>query len=228
MSVRNATDPIHQPLLDDYRQRRGLPLDGSEGPSDAELKYGGVLFEATRLKNVSLNVVLLDGVTNTIDRDIGRANEVFADANLVFNVASRMPIPASDSRAILGTNGRLDCNPTQPGGLTTPSAEEERLVATRFLAHRINVYYVPGLVGRNDAGYTLTGMRSDPVIVMNQSFNAGATVIGTLEHELGHALGLPHRGDAYQLMHDGLRAGSAIIQSEIEIVRGSRYAVNAP
>ena len=70
MSDRYGSDPIHQPLLDDYRRRRGLPLDGSVGPSDAELKYGGLLFNATRLKNVSLNVVLLDSVSNTIDRDV--------------------------------------------------------------------------------------------------------------------------------------------------------------
>jgi hypothetical protein len=203
-------------------------LDGSLGPSDAELKYGGLLFNATRLKNVSLNVVLLDSVTNTIDRDVDRANGVFRDANILFIVASRPVLSPQDTTAILGTNSKLDCNPSQPGGVVMPSAEENQLVGTNFLQGRINVYYVPSLLGRADAGYTLHGMRPDPVIVMNQSFNASATIIGTLEHELGHALGLPHRGDAWQLMHDGLRAGNTLIQSEIDLVRSSRYAVDSP
>ena len=228
MSVPYGSDPIHQPLIDDYRRRRGLPLDGSIGPSDAELKYGGVLFNATRLKNVSLNVVLLDSVSNTVDRDVTRATDVFRDANLAFIVASRAVLSPAESTAILGANGKLDCNAAGPGGVVTPSAEEERLVAANFFRGRINVYYVPGLVGRMDAGYTLSGMRADPVIVMNQSFNASATIIGTLEHELGHALGLDHRGDAFQLMHDGLRAGSALIQWEIDLARSSQYAINAP
>jgi hypothetical protein len=49
-----SDDDIHEPLLDDYRQRRGQPpggVDPSTGtqvaPSDAELKYGGGLVPGT-------------------------------------------------------------------------------------------------------------------------------------------------------------------------------------
>jgi hypothetical protein len=158
---------------------------------------------------------------------VRRAISVFTNANITFTVVTKTPLSSQDSTAILGGNGKLDCNAAGAGGVVTPSAEEERLVAANYWQGRINVYYVPSLLGRADAGYTLRGMRVDPLIVMNQSFNAGATIIGTLEHELGHALGLPHRGDAWQLMHDGLRAGNTLIQTEIDLVRSSRYAVNA-
>jgi hypothetical protein len=41
-------DPIHRPILDDFRREAGLPLSGVDefgqrvGPSDAEIKYGGL------------------------------------------------------------------------------------------------------------------------------------------------------------------------------------------
>jgi hypothetical protein len=46
---RDDDDPIHKPLIDQFRQREHLPLSGKdkngdpEGPSDAEIKYGGLL-----------------------------------------------------------------------------------------------------------------------------------------------------------------------------------------
>lgn len=44
-----GNDPIHQPLIDQYRKEQGLPPGGVDesgqqvGPSDAEIKYGGLL-----------------------------------------------------------------------------------------------------------------------------------------------------------------------------------------
>lgn len=41
-------DPIHQPMIDEFRRRQGLPQGGVDregnrvGPSDAEIKYGGL------------------------------------------------------------------------------------------------------------------------------------------------------------------------------------------
>ncbi len=48
--IGSGQDPIHEPLIEEYRRAHGLPLNGRDpgtgepvGPSEAELKYGGVL-----------------------------------------------------------------------------------------------------------------------------------------------------------------------------------------
>lgn len=194
-----------------YCRREVLGETSGSGPS------------ALPIKTVRLNVTLLAGVTDTIARDVNRATRVFVPAALVITSAQRNLDPASTA-AVLGADNALQTNPSGPGGVVQPSAEEQQLVTHNYQRGLINVYYVPRLVGRNDAGYTLHGLLADPIIVMDQSFNASATGIGTLEHEIGHALGLPHRGDAYQLMRDGLRAGNNLIASEIRTIRSSPYA----
>lgn len=51
---RPIEDPIHQPLIEDFRRRHGLPPGGRDeqgrrvGPSDAEIKYGGLLLPPAR------------------------------------------------------------------------------------------------------------------------------------------------------------------------------------
>ena len=51
---RPIEDPIHQPLIEDFRRRHGLPPGGRDeqgrqvGPSDAEIKYGGLLLPPGR------------------------------------------------------------------------------------------------------------------------------------------------------------------------------------
>lgn len=48
---RGDEDPIHQPIIDDFRRRHGLPQGGVDkegnrvGPSDAEIKYGGLALQ---------------------------------------------------------------------------------------------------------------------------------------------------------------------------------------
>ena len=61
--------------------------------------------------------------------------------------------------------------------------------------------------------------------MINQVWNVGGTsTIGTLEHEVGHALRLEHGGDLLHLMHPGLRGGNELTPGEISSLRGSHYA----
>ena len=174
-------------------------------------------------KSVQLNITLLNGVTDTISRDVARATRIFIPANIAVS-STQLPLDTQTTRSILGSDNSLQTNPSGPMGVIPPSAEELILATHNYRVGTINVYYVPRVIGRAVGGYTLNGLRSDPIIIMNQSFNAGATIIGTLEHELGHALGLKHRGNAYQLMHDGLRASSHMSDDEIHKMRASPYA----
>jgi len=52
-------DPIHRPLIDEFRRREGLPAGGRDeegrrvGPSEGEMKYGGLLLPCPRSTEVA-------------------------------------------------------------------------------------------------------------------------------------------------------------------------------
>jgi hypothetical protein len=58
------TDPIHQPLIEDFRRREGLPQGGVDksgdrvGPSDAEIKYQGLALPCPTSTEVASTVDL--------------------------------------------------------------------------------------------------------------------------------------------------------------------------
>lgn len=199
-------------------------------------------------------VTIADGVQDTVAQDFQRAQRVFAALSMDFRI-SKFTLTRAQTQTILGSDGKLALTggPTQfthnlpigaansreiPLGVSDPNGRftQEVWAAIRDWTDigGLHVFYVPDFdPPTGEGGITLrVGDEIDPIIFVNQ--NANLSMVsntrgrrGVLEHEIGHAFGLPDLSRGNVLMtgiisSDASDAGTALSQAELNTIRSSR------
>ena len=156
-------DPIHAPLVESYRREHGLPPGGKDefgnpvGPSDAEIKYGGLLTAkadksdkpgkpAAEAEDPGLATATKTLATYAVDKQ-GKVTGMNIDAISKLVVQA---LKASDRAYIVvfGSypKGDTDFDPSQPGD-----------VVRNALVQWIGKTSVPGIEGRITSDYGNSG-----------------------------------------------------------------------
>jgi hypothetical protein len=204
--------------------------------------------------NVDGWVTLAYGVNDTIGEDFQRAQRVFAAVPIGFRI-SKFILTKNQTQAILGGDGKLALagGPKQfthnlpiGAGRSREIPQEVGDPRGRFTQEvwaairdwtdigGLHIFYVPDFdPPSSEGGLTLRiGDEIDPIIFVSQSANQDLVRKtrgrrGVLEHEIGHAFGLPDlsRGNALMtgiISSDGSDAGTSLSQAELETIRSSR------
>lgn len=110
-------DPIHAPLIDQFRREEGFPPGGVDefgnrvGPSDAEIKYGGHLIPCRLTSATTLHAP--DGTTDTRTK-LGPAEAVTLTSTMIVDWTASSGTPVS-----LGNTNRLVWTAPEAPGTTT-------------------------------------------------------------------------------------------------------------
>jgi hypothetical protein len=199
-------------------------------------------------------VTVFDGVVDTTASDLQRSQKIFAGVALKFR-PTKHTLTQAQTQAILGTNGKLAISggPTEfdhdvPAGVGSGVARpyrvqdpDGRFTTEVWAAVRdwsdlggLNVFYVQEFDPVSlEGGICLrVGDLIDPIIFVSQKINQSmlANTKGTrgvLEHEIGHAFGLPDIFRAKSLMDGVLSssmsdAGTFLSQDELRAIANSR------
>ena len=199
-------------------------------------------------------VTIADGVQDTVAQDFQRAQRVFSALSFDFRI-SKFVLTKDQTQAILGSDGKLALTggPTQfthnlpigaansreiPLGVSDPNGRftQEVWAAIRNWTDigGLHIFYVPDFdPPSGEGGITLrVSDEIDPIIFINQGANLDMVHNtrgrrGVLEHEIGHAFGLPDvsRGNVLMtgvISSDASDAGTTLSAAELNTIRSSR------
>jgi hypothetical protein len=203
------------------------------------------------MPTIDVSVTILNGVSDTVSTDFQRAEKVFHAVPLKFRV-TKFTLDKSQSQAILGTDGKLATTGGQkkfthdlPAGaarkkpvpidVEDPKGSFTSEVWTAIQNWTdlggLHVFYVNDFDPPSaEGGFCLrAGDMIDPIIFVSQPANIDLlqttrSTRGVLEHEIGHAFGLPDTQTVKKLMSGivGAEAGTFLTQDELATIKASR------
>lgn len=167
-------------------------------------------------KTVEMQPLLVEGVDIDPDPDVEFANtRVYPQANMEVNQRPSKELKKAEIQGVIGEDlevARKDKSQSQ----------EERDLRAKYGSNTVaNTLYVGGFEGCDDPRAEMIPGTRDSMIVMTSARSKA-----TFSHELGHLMGLPHRGGSDDLMTgSGTTDHSVKLNAqEITKIRKSSYA----
>ena len=209
---RPIEDPIHQPLIEDFRRRHGLPPGGRDeqgrqvGPSDAEIKYGGLLLppgrrpcpaiQATTERENLIEAMCLRSSTHTREP----ACAFTAQQQRQLDAATREArdrVNRAHQRITSGAHGRRFAREMASRLFSSDPPTIANIVATLEAMQRFLRGGGPEYAGRtcgdeacHKAVAYVHGAAQLPVFICPQAFLEPASLYRTVIHEVIHLAGI--------------------------------------
>lgn len=163
-------------------------------------------------KAVTINFTVLNGATDSSDRDIATSNAILVRnvCNLRIAKGNTSTLDAATTSSILGTDNLLE----EPSG-DTASAEERRLTAINRSSTTITAYYVPGF----NPSKRGTSLQQPSHGVPDSLLMSSGAVVDTFTHELFHIL---TRGRGHSTDPDNLMASGNIRNVGVDNITGTQ------
>lgn len=167
-------------------------------------------------KTVEMQPLLVEGVDIDPDPDVEFANtRVYPQANMEVNQRASKEVKKDEIRGVIGEDFEVA---TKKNG----ASQEERDLRSKYGSDTVaNTLYVGGFAGCDDPRAEMIRGARDSMIVMTSARSKA-----TFSHELGHLMGLPHRGGSDDLMTGSGTTDHSVRLNEDEIkkIRKSSYA----
>jgi RHS repeat-associated protein len=178
--------------------------------------------DALPWKTVTLNNIVICGMSTDVSYKINRANQVYQQAHILFKIGCSENYDEESTTRILGEDWLLE-------RYNGPTSEESRLFSIYNDPSSITIYYISGFSNERRQDFSQFGE------AFPSNRNYGFTGIAlqylssgiTLGHEIGHMLlndnGEHPNDDPMNLMYQGGR-GTKLEESQIMKMRMSSYA----
>lgn len=178
---RGDDDPIHRPILDQYRSERGIPLSGRDesgapvGPSDAEIKYGQRVFTSQVTVPAPPERTVPAPQTSTVAQQAAPTRVSVATEPAAPQPA---PVPATPAARSTSAIQPLAREPVR-FGLDVTGDTTEFLSATAMPRHldalRFRLFGIPIDLGHEPAG--TVGVSLNPATFGVVSAGIGGTIL---------------------------------------------------